>query len=68
MRPSGPTRVRAIPDRPVIGSITSTLPPLAPLFGRVARAYLIGKSMDDFEATLDGTPVSQRRAERSTRF
>ncbi|MCP8937178.1 UDP-N-acetylmuramoyl-L-alanine--D-glutamate ligase [Alsobacter sp. SYSU M60028] len=34
--------------------------PLAPLFGRVARAYLIGKSMDDFEATLAGrVPITR---------
>jgi UDP-N-acetylmuramoylalanine--D-glutamate ligase len=28
--------------------------PLAPYFGRVAKAYLIGKSAPDFAATLDG--------------
>ena len=28
--------------------------PLAPLFGRVAHAYLIGASSEDFAATLDG--------------
>ncbi|MGL4445673.1 MAG: UDP-N-acetylmuramoyl-L-alanine--D-glutamate ligase, partial [Alsobacter sp.] len=36
--------------------------PLAPYFGRVARAYLIGKSMDDFEATL-GASVPVTRSE-----
>lgn len=34
--------------------------PLRPLFGRVAKAYLIGKSSDDFAGTLDGALLYER--------
>jgi UDP-N-acetylmuramoylalanine--D-glutamate ligase len=40
----------------IIGGVQKEggIAPLAPFFGRVARAYLIGKSSDDFAATLEG--------------
>ena len=46
-------RVRWIAGgRPKAGGIE----PLRPLFGRVAKAYLIGEAAEDFAATLAGTP------------
>ena len=40
----------------IIGGVPKEggIEPLAPLFGRVAKAYLIGKASDAFAATLDG--------------
>ncbi|PSC05089.1 UDP-N-acetylmuramoyl-L-alanine--D-glutamate ligase [Alsobacter soli] len=40
----------------IIGGVPKEggIAPLAPWFGRVAKAYLIGKSSDAFAATLDG--------------
>jgi UDP-N-acetylmuramoylalanine--D-glutamate ligase len=34
--------------------IAGGIRPLAPYFGRIAKAYLIGEASDDFAATLDG--------------
>ena len=40
---------------------TGGIEPLADLFPRIARAYLIGEAADDFSKTLDATPHSISR-------
>ncbi|WP_460448817.1 UDP-N-acetylmuramoyl-L-alanine--D-glutamate ligase [Alsobacter sp. SYSU BS001988] len=46
----------------IIGGVPKEggIAPLAPLFGRVAKAYLIGKASDDFAATLEGRTAYTR--------
>lgn len=41
----------------IVGGLSKEggIAPLAPLFSRVAKAYLIGQAADDFARTLDGT-------------
>jgi UDP-N-acetylmuramoylalanine--D-glutamate ligase len=46
----------------IIGGVAKEggVEPLAPYFGRVTKAYLIGKSSDTFAETLDGRVVYER--------